>query len=308
MRDSFDLVLRTNPENAGIVSGAGRYACGDTVEIDAIATIYYNFLNWSDTLENILTNQTKHTIIMKNDSVLIANFDEIENNIIIRWDSVINKEPNDIISLHAYIESIDLPIFYDRIDVNIVMEYKLFWPLNLYFIDNNDVEHPIDFERHLAERVTATIPFKELKSGEKLLRFEGLTLAYHPTETPVTFDSFNIITEQKYRLTLLEGFLHLDFCMSEIRGSLVFLPEFDAEIENIVDENILKIDFNADGEVTIDIEITDVKGNIIHSNKHNLEKGNSTQEINLINIASGKYFIRFSTFYHTITKQILIVR
>ena len=74
VRDSFNLVLKTKPENAGTLIGAGRYACGDTAYIEAMPDIYYNFINWIDTNDNEISNQLKHKVVITKDTILIANF------------------------------------------------------------------------------------------------------------------------------------------------------------------------------------------------------------------------------------------
>ncbi|MCL2039923.1 MAG: YCF48-related protein [Bacteroidetes bacterium] len=230
-------------------------------------------------------------------------------NIIIRWDSVINKEPNEIVSLHAIIESIDIPLSFEKIDINIGMDYKLLMPINLFVI-SEDIEYPLAYNFAFANGISASIAPQELKSGAKLLRLEGMTLMSLPTSTPVYFDTFDIISEQTYLLTLLSGLLDVsNFCGSDWRGGMIFLPNFDANLEqNPVYNDILEVNFSASGDIVIDIEITDIEGNKLITDKIKLPQGDTIKEINLGAISSGKYFINFSTFYHTIAKQIVIAR
>ena len=47
-------------------------------------------------------------------------------NIVIRWDSVINVMPGEIVSFHATVDSIDYDISFDRIDFTIGMDWRLF--------------------------------------------------------------------------------------------------------------------------------------------------------------------------------------
>jgi hypothetical protein len=303
-RDSFDLILKTNPENAGIIIGARRYGCGDTIEIEAIAKEFYNFYNWSDTSDNIITKRQKHIVILKNDSILVANFYEI--NLIVRWDTVYTK-PGDTISLTATLESIDIPLIFSSIDFHIDMDYKLLYPTKLFVVDSNDIEYPISFDFSFSRGIRGEINYQPLKSGQRLLRLEGLTLVSKPTETPVIFGKFDILTEQKYRLSLLEGLLDVsDFCGANGGWRvLLFMPEFDVELENIINEELL-IDFNTTGILDVDVELIDIDGATIHQTKFNLPKGNTTKQIKLNNLAVGKYFIRFSNpFNSIITRQFI---
>jgi hypothetical protein len=315
VRDSFNLVLKSNPENAGTLIGEGRYACGDTIDIEAIAKEYFNFSSWTDTLEKIISHQPTHKIIIKSDSVLIANFYDIEINVVVRWDSVLNATPGDTVSLNAYIENIDLPISFSKIDFNIGMDYKLFYPLKLYFVENN-IEYPLAFTYKFADGINATIIGSIIcastifSSPQKILRLEGMTLMSHTTKTPVFFNTFNITAPQLYSLTLLDGLLDVSkYCGSEWRGAMTFLPDYEVEMNNIVVQNILEMDFTSEGEVLIRIEIIDIDGNIILTEKLNLQKGTQTELLQLHNISSGKYFIKFTNpLDYSITMQFIIVR
>ena len=74
VRDSFNLALNTNPQNAGTATTSGRYACGDTVEFSATSNDCYRFVNWTNANGSVVSNNPKHTIIIAKDSVLTANF------------------------------------------------------------------------------------------------------------------------------------------------------------------------------------------------------------------------------------------
>jgi hypothetical protein len=240
---------------------------------------------------------------------ILIDFYEDTINIVVRWDSVLNATPGDTVSLNAYIQSIDIPLIYDAIDFNIGMDYKLFYPLKLYWL-NGETEYPLSFTYKFADGITASAGYKELKSGEKLLRLEGMTMLSKPTASPVSFNNFDITTSQPYILTLLDGWLDVsNFCGNDWRGAVKFIPEYDVEIENVVDKNILQMDFTSEGEVLIRIEILDIDGNIVLTEKLNLQKGTTTELLRLHNISSGKYFIKFTNpLDYSITMQFIIVR
>ncbi|MCL2039182.1 MAG: hypothetical protein FWG85_01990 [Bacteroidetes bacterium] len=82
-RDSFELVLNIFPENTGTTILSDRYACGDTIEIEAVAEDCYHFLNWTNANGTIISNTAKHQIIIRSDSVLTANFVRDSFNVIL---------------------------------------------------------------------------------------------------------------------------------------------------------------------------------------------------------------------------------
>ena len=107
VRDSFDLVLKINPENAGIVSGSGRFACGaDTFAIiEAQELGCYKFVNWLiEPNLNVFSSKQKDTIRVTYNMTLIANFVKPE---------ILTSSPNllefgEIISNFSYSKEIKL--------------------------------------------------------------------------------------------------------------------------------------------------------------------------------------------------------
>ncbi|HOI31429.1 MAG: T9SS type A sorting domain-containing protein [Bacteroidales bacterium] len=72
---TYALALITNPENAGEVTGAGDYAAGETVNIEAVPAIDFAFVNWTDENETIVSEEASFSFTMPdNDYVLTANF------------------------------------------------------------------------------------------------------------------------------------------------------------------------------------------------------------------------------------------
>ena len=294
-----------NPDGKSI-----RY-CDEIVEITAEPYNCYIFKEWVDKNNKFISNDNPLDVTMISDSTLIATFENAEVFITIRWDSVINITPNDTISFTATIENINRQFIFDSIYFNIAMDYKLFIPYKLFVINGN-IEYPINFDFTFNKGIDAAIGYQEFKTGARFLRLEGMTLLSLPTSTSIFFDKnkFDIINAQQCNnLTFEEGFLDVsNFCGSEWRGAIIFLPEFNAEIEDIVTD-VLNIEFNATGKLDLDIDIIDIDGNTIYSQKHILEKGNTNKEIKLNAIATGKYFVRFANpFNKTITKMFIIRR
>lgn len=72
---SYTLSLLAAPEEGGEVVGAGIYYPGDEIEVDAIPNENWEFINWTDPDENIISEEPANTITMpEGDLTLIANF------------------------------------------------------------------------------------------------------------------------------------------------------------------------------------------------------------------------------------------
>jgi len=69
------IVLLRNIDDAGSVSGAGRYAVGSTVTVYAYVNSSYTFLRWTDTKGNELSKATSFGFVnTENTDTLIANY------------------------------------------------------------------------------------------------------------------------------------------------------------------------------------------------------------------------------------------
>ena len=69
------VVLLRNIDEAGSVSGAGRYAVGSTVNVYAYVNSSYTFLNWTDTKGNELSKSSSFGFVnTENTDTLIANY------------------------------------------------------------------------------------------------------------------------------------------------------------------------------------------------------------------------------------------
>lgn len=75
---TYILTLLVNPEDAGIVEGAGEYVEGEVVNISATAHEGFTFVNWTDHDNNYVTDEAvfQHTISTM-DITLTANFDVV---------------------------------------------------------------------------------------------------------------------------------------------------------------------------------------------------------------------------------------
>ncbi|MBE0661700.1 MAG: T9SS type A sorting domain-containing protein [Bacteroidales bacterium] len=76
---TFELTLEVNPVEGGEVSGAGDYAAGAAVEINAVSNEGWMFENWTDELGTVVSTDATYSFTMPdNDLTLIANFQMME--------------------------------------------------------------------------------------------------------------------------------------------------------------------------------------------------------------------------------------
>lgn len=70
---TYNILLSSEPENGGVVSGGGSYTHGDSVKLDAIPNTGYNFVNWTE--NNIEQSQdSNYSFLAISDRNLLANF------------------------------------------------------------------------------------------------------------------------------------------------------------------------------------------------------------------------------------------
>jgi len=75
--DTYTLTLLVDPANAGTVTGEGEYEEGDEVPVTATENEGYEFVNWTDEAENVVSTQPGFTFTMPAEDVtLTANFQE----------------------------------------------------------------------------------------------------------------------------------------------------------------------------------------------------------------------------------------
>jgi len=72
---TYTLTLVSNPEGGGVLIGFGDYHKDVMVEISATANAEFAFVNWKDQDENIISENSTHTIQMPEENLtLVANF------------------------------------------------------------------------------------------------------------------------------------------------------------------------------------------------------------------------------------------
>lgn len=69
-----NIQVNINPEDAGIVEGAGPYSPGDTAVLIATANTGYTFLNWTESDTLVSSNDTLTFIITEDNRTLFANY------------------------------------------------------------------------------------------------------------------------------------------------------------------------------------------------------------------------------------------
>jgi hypothetical protein len=79
LQDSFNLLLRASPDNAGSVVKSGKYGCGETIEITANANNGYEFLYWSDAADSVLGMDNSLLVSLICDSTIIGHFTQTQD-------------------------------------------------------------------------------------------------------------------------------------------------------------------------------------------------------------------------------------
>ncbi len=73
------LILLVNPEGAGEVTGAGDYSVGENVTVSATPNLGYDFVNWTDEDNDVVSTEAEFSYTISEPSVtLTANFETIE--------------------------------------------------------------------------------------------------------------------------------------------------------------------------------------------------------------------------------------
>lgn len=107
----YDLTLISNPIGACVLSGAGQYIVGETVNINLTANTGYEFVNWTDAESNEVASTIEHSFIMLNqDITLTANFIDNTNVDIVGADAfqVYPNPFSDILYINNYQSAIKI--------------------------------------------------------------------------------------------------------------------------------------------------------------------------------------------------------
>ncbi len=84
---SYNVTASVNPENAGVVSGAGTYNHGEDVTLTATANEGHKFVNWTEN-DVIVSTENEYSFIVTKDINLVANFEKTTCNVTV----VVNPE------------------------------------------------------------------------------------------------------------------------------------------------------------------------------------------------------------------------
>ena len=75
-----NITAIVNPENAGIVSGAGEYAINDTATLTATANEGYQFINWTEN-DEVVSEDAEYSFTVTESRNLVANFELLTYNV-----------------------------------------------------------------------------------------------------------------------------------------------------------------------------------------------------------------------------------
>ena len=70
----YFVIVASNPEDAGIITGAGAYAINDTVTLTVTANEGYKFINWTEN-DSVVSEVAEYTFVVENDREFVANFE-----------------------------------------------------------------------------------------------------------------------------------------------------------------------------------------------------------------------------------------
>ena len=75
-KEEYVITAKANPEEAGTVSGGGRYLAGNQVTVSAVPNENYRFVNWTDETGAEVSTEKKYTFTVDAAHTLTANFEE----------------------------------------------------------------------------------------------------------------------------------------------------------------------------------------------------------------------------------------
>jgi len=185
------------------------------------------------------------------------------------------------------------------------MDYKLFYPEKLFFIDENDNAKQLEFAFKYPAGLTSSLSENDAKTvmnfGKTFLRMEGLALLSDPKTTEIEFEKFEISTEKVYTVEQEEGeFAIYGFCEANgYRSVLKFLPTFESTVPSIINSNELEIIFDATDKISITVEVLNLLGETIKTENFDLEKGENKFVLNLGEISNGVYYVSFTSDFGT---------
>ena len=75
-KEEYIVTAKAFPENAGTVSGSGRYLAGNQVTVSAYPKENYRFVNWTDETGAVVSTEKKYIFTVDSAQTLTANFEE----------------------------------------------------------------------------------------------------------------------------------------------------------------------------------------------------------------------------------------
>ena len=86
----YQVVLSTDPEDAGVVTGDGMYDSGANVTITATANAGYQFVNWTEN-NTPISSENRHTFAISGSRTLVAHFTPVAP----KYQVVLSTDPED---------------------------------------------------------------------------------------------------------------------------------------------------------------------------------------------------------------------
>ena len=296
IRDTFNLVLNVNPENAGAVSGSGRFACGkDSIAIiEAIANNNYMFQNWTDNNGNIISDKQKDTITITQNLTLTANFRYIGSIIY-----TIRASEHKLIDPRT--RNYKIPIYIEASEnvanatieqLVIEIDRNVFYP---QAVDNGTLSK--DFIGDTIKMTFANVQVPELKANEEklLLNIIGDAILGNKDSSDITLKAL-VFANCTPEFDFIDGYYTVDVCGE---GGLRF---WDYEplltVKNNPVSEMLEIECKTIENGDYSLEIVDMLGKSETVREFTVSANGKRIfdfEIPISNFSSGAYFIIMNT-------------
>jgi hypothetical protein len=303
----YDLVLIVNHSNIGTAKGSGEYTAGTKVEIEAVAEDCYKFASWTNADGVIISTESKDTIILTSDSVLVANF-EYACPVIFTIRASTHEQ------IDPRTRDYPIPIFIkadaDVFDVSNAVIEKLVIRMDKYIynptsaLDNGVLtKRFIDYDNSLPKKVemvieNVQIPLLNANEEKTLLTINGDVMLGNKDSSSIDLRDIEF-TGFLSKFNFIDGFITIEICRAggnRLLNNLDFEPSLTIK-RNPVSTGILEVECKTIEKGDYILEILDYSGNTMWRSEWQ-EPANGrifNLEIPVQNLAGAAYILRMQT-------------
>jgi photosystem II stability/assembly factor-like uncharacterized protein len=182
-----------------------------------------------------------------------------------------------------------------KIDFQIDFDHRLFYPQEVS-IKNGKNYSVSSFDYSFGKLMfTAdkTLAPDLLKDSGSIALIKGYVLAAVPDSTPLIVTDFNLNTEKTVNIEKENGSLKAgDFCPETAKFELRFIPKFESEVNEVVDDGKLSIKLKSSEAMDIELYISDINGNTTPLGNIKANTSEQIYEFDLSRYSSGIYFLK----------------